>query len=463
MTVELPRLVVAGTRSGVGKTTVAIGLMAALRSRGLTVSGHKVGPDFIDPGYHAVATGRPPRNLDGVLHGVDRLPGLLQHGAAGADVAVVEGVMGLFDGRGSGDAGSTAEVARALDTPVVLVVDAAASSRSVAAEVHGFATFDPSLRVGGVILNRLGSAGHEQLVRDALSPLDVPVLAALPRDDRLVTPSRHLGLVPAVERTVEARATVDGIAAAVAEHTDLESVVRLARTAGSLEPGRWDPVDEVGEPAEGRPRVAVAGGRAFSFAYTEHTELLAAAGAEVVTVDPLHDTHLPESTDALVLCGGFPEVYADDLTANTTLADDIRRLIADGAPVVAECGGLCYLCRDIDGRRMAGVLDATATFTDRLTLGYRDARLAPGTALGDAGTPVRGHEFHRTVVTPRAGRSPAWHLAGPHGSEPEGFAVGGLHASYLHASWVGAPGLPRAFVRRAASLPRSHGGSFGAP
>lgn len=454
-TVLPPRLVVAGTRSGVGKTTVATGLMAVLAARGTTVSGHKVGPDFVDPSFHALATGRPPRNLDTVLHDRRRIAPLLAHGAAGAEVAVIEGVMGLFDGRASGDEGSTAEVARLLDAPVLLVVDAAASSRSVAAEVHGFATFDPSVRVIGVVLNRLGSDGHEQLVRDALGPTDVPVIGALHHDERLHAPSRHLGLVPVAERAEEARRTIEVWGAAVAAAFDLDGVLRLARAASRRTTPAWDAITELtadgAHEPRSRPRIAVAGGPAFSFTYSEHHELLAAAGAEVVGFDPLRD-RLPEATDALVLGGGFPEVYATELAANHHLADDVRSLVAAGGPVVAECGGLVYLCRDLDGVPMTGVLDASARFTEGLTIGYREALAATDSVLGPAATAARGHEFHRTVLTPRAGTSPAWTLTGRSRTEPEGFVQGSVHASYLHASWVGTPSLPASLV--AATLDR---------
>ena len=455
--VTLPRLVVAGTRSGVGKTTVATGLMAALTARGLTVSGHKVGPDFIDPGYHAVATGRPPRNLDAYLHGAERIGPLLVHAARDADVAVIEGVMGMYDGRGSDDEASTAHVARLLDAPVVLVVDAASASRSVAAEVHGFATFDPTVRVAGVVLNGLGSDGHERMVRDALAPLDIPVLGALHRHASLTTPSRHLGLIPAAERTAEAHATVAELGRTVADAVDLDAVLRLAHRAPPLAAEPWDPTAAVGRPVpapHGRPpRIAIAGGRAFTFTYVEHRELLTAAGAEVVTVDPLRDEGLPPGTDGLYLGGGFPEVHAPQLADNVALAADVRALAARGAPIVAECGGLLYLGRELDGHAMAGVLDAEATFTDRLSLGYRDAVSVVAGALGPAGSRVRGHEFHRTVVQPRAGSTPAWDLAGRRGSGPEGFSQGNVHASYLHAAWVGAPHLARSFVAAAAAVP----------
>lgn len=446
----LPRVVVAGTRSGVGKTTVATGLMAALTARGLRVSGHKVGPDFIDPGYHAIATGRPPRNLDAFLHRPDRVAPLLRHGAAGADVAVIEGVMGLYDGRAADDEASTAHVARLVEAPVLLVVDAGASSRSVAAEVHGFATFDPSITVAGVVLNNLGSANHEALVREALAPLGIPVVGALHRRAELATPSRHLGLVPAAERQADARAAVSALAEVVAAAVDLDAVLRLARSAPPLAAEPWSATEVIGQPVAGRPVIAVAGGAAFTFVYEEHRELLAAAGADVVVVDPLRDEGLPPGTAGLYIGGGFPEVHAAELGANTALAADVRALVDRGGPVVAECGGLLYLCRELDGRAMVGVLDASARFTDGLTLGYREARTAVTGALGPAGSAARGHEFHRTVVTPRAGDRPAWELSTSAHRGTEGFSRGLVHASYLHAAWVGTPHLARSFVSAAA-------------
>lgn len=457
MVIDLPRLVVAGTRSGVGKTTVATGLMAALCARGLDVSNHKVGPDFIDPGYHALATGRPPRNLDAYLHRPERVAPLTAHAAAGADLAVIEGVMGMYDGRGSQDEASTAHVARLLSAPVLLVADAAAASRSVAAEVHGFATFDPSVHIAGIVLNGLGSPGHEELVREALAPLGIPVVGALHRHDELTTPSRHLGLVPAAERHTAARHSVAALGDALAGAVDLGAVERIARSAPLLDTEPWSPRQAVGAPVTGRPRIAVAGGQAFTFVYTEHAELLAAAGAEVVPIDPLADEGLPPGTSGVYLGGGFPELHAAELAANEPLAADLRRLAAAGAPIVAECGGLLYLCRELDGAPMVGLIDATATFTPRLTLGYRRARtVAPG-ALGPAGTGVRGHEFHRTALAPGSGQPPAWELTARGRTRPEGFSAGRVHASYLHAAWVGAPHVARSFVELTAQPARPVG------
>jgi cobyrinic acid a,c-diamide synthase len=485
--VAIPRLVIAAPASGHGKTTVAAGLMAALAARGLAVSGHKVGPDYIDPGYHALATGRPGRNLDPVLCGEDLIGPLLRRGAAGADIAVIEGVMGLFDGRGSTGEGSTAQVARLLRAPVVLVVDAAGQGRSVAALVAGFAGYDPGLRIGGVILNRIGSARHEQILRDALAGAGFPVLGVLGRDDAVAAPSRHLGLVPAAEREGAARQALDRLAALVTAGVDLAAVTSLARSAGPLPARAWEPAAALAEalrrrrviaraddPLEplalatagprpaARPVIAVASGAAFSFSYPEHAELLASAGADVVTVDPLADEALPPGTAALVLGGGFPEEHAAALSANQRLRAEVAALAAAGAPVAAECAGLLYLARELDGKPMCGVLGATAAMTPRLTLGYRDAIAAADSVLVPAGTAVRGHEFHRTEVSPARSPAPAWRIGG----RSEGFVHGQVHASYLHLHWAGCP-LPAhrivAAARRAGTGRSPSAGLSGCP
>ncbi|WP_405446524.1 cobyrinate a,c-diamide synthase [Streptomyces achromogenes] len=445
MTSSVPRLVVAAPSSGSGKTTVATGLMAAFAARGLAVSPHKVGPDYIDPGYHALATGRTGRNLDAYLCGPELIAPLFLHGARGCDLAVVEGVMGLYDGAaGQGELASTAQVAKLLRAPVVLVVDASSQSRSVAALVHGFASWDPRVRLGGVILNKVGSDRHEELLREALESSGVPVLGVLRRVPQVDTPSRHLGLVPVAERRAEALEAVAAMAAQVERGCDLDALSRLASGAGSLPDAVWEP--PVGSAGK-RAVVAVAGGPAFTFSYAEHTELLTAAGAEVVTFDPLRDERLPEGTAGLVIGGGFPEVYAAELSANAPLREAVARLARSGAPVAAECAGLLYLCRELDGRPMCGVLDATARMSERLTLGYRDAVAVGDSALAVAGTRMRGHEFHRTVVEPGAGAAPAWGITAP-ARRVEGFVQRGVHASYLHTHWASEPGVARRFVER---------------
>ncbi|MFD9321947.1 cobyrinate a,c-diamide synthase [Streptomyces sp. NPDC060053] len=450
---SVPRLVVAAPSSGSGKTTVATGLMAALTARGLAVSPHKVGPDYIDPGYHSLATGRTGRNLDSYLCGPDLVGPLFAHGARGCDIAVVEGVMGLFDGAaGEGELASTAQVAKLLRAPVVLVVDASSQSRSVAALVHGFASWDPEVRIGGVILNKVASDRHEELLREALESAGVPVLGVLRRVAQVDTPSRHLGLVPVAERRASAVDSVAAMAEQVSRGCDLEALVALARGAGALSGAAWDAAEAlVSSPPPPLPSpdglvVAVAGGPAFTFSYAEHAELLSAAGAEVVVFDPLRDEALPEGTAGLVIGGGFPEVYAAELSSNEALRKEVSALAESGAPVAAECAGLLYLCRELDGQPMCGVLDATARMSERLTLGYRDAVAVSDSVLAVAGTRMRGHEFHRTVVEPGSGAAPAWGVLAPR--RVEGFVERGVHASYLHTHWASEPGVARRFVER---------------
>lgn len=432
-------MVIAAPASGVGKTTVATGLMAALRRRGTTVAAFKVGPDYIDPGYHALATGRPGRNLDPVLVGEQRIAPLAGYGAAGAQLTIVEGVMGLFDGRAHTPGhGSTAQVAALLHAPVLLVVDVRGQGRSLAALLHGFRSFDVRVRIAGVVLNQVGSARHELLCRQACAEVSLPVLGALRRDDALAVPSRHLGLVTAAEHAT-ATSVVARWADAVAAQVDLDAVVALASAAP--ETPRWAPETEVTR-VPGAPVVAVAGGSAFTFGYPEHAELLAAAGAAVAVFDPLRDEALPPGTAGLVLPGGFPECHTEALSANATLRAEIAALACSGAPVHAECGGLGYLCRSVDGVPMCGVLDAEARMTAQLVLGYRDAVAVRESVLHRPGERVSGHEFHRTSVTPRAGE-PAW--AWP-GAAPEGFVQGGVHASFLHTHPVAHPAAVARFV-----------------
>ena len=461
--VSLPRVIIAASRSGDGKTTVATGVMAALRAGGLRVSPHKVGPDYIDPSYHAAACGVPGRNLDPWLVGEDLIAPLLRHGAEGAGVAVIEGVMGLFDGAaGRGDFASTAHVARLTGSPVILVVGAAGTSRSIAATVHGFAGWDPSLRLAGVVLNQVSSDRHEALLREALAPSGIPVVGVLRRDDALHTPSRHLGLVPAGERPASVDAWLPRLRALAQRGLDLDLLMRIARSAPDLPAEPWSaepwsaaPAMAAARPGDGRPpkppggrpaRVAVAAGPAFTFRYAEHDELLAAAGAEVVPFDPLASEKLPEGTDALVAGGGFPQVHADALAANTALLDEVRGRAAGGMPVVAECAGLLWLGEALDGRKQCGVLPARARMTPKLTLGYREATALGDTPLLAAGTRVRAHEFHRTVSEPAHGEHPAWRLAD---GTQSGWAAPGMLASYLHLHWAGLPGAAARLVQAA--------------
>ncbi|WP_433602147.1 cobyrinate a,c-diamide synthase [Nocardia sp. CA-135953] len=494
---QVPAVVIAAPASGSGKTTLATGLIGALRRAGHRVAPFKVGPDYIDPGYHGLAAGRPGRNLDPVLVGTERVVPLYRHGAHGCDLAVVEGVMGLFDGRIDENhaapiaEGSTAQVAGLLGAPVILVVDARGHSQSLAALLHGFATFDSAISLGGVILNRVGSERHDQVLRAACDRVGLPVLGSLPRMAELEVPSRHLGLIPAVEHGRAATAAVEAMTDLVAAHIDLPTIARLARS--TVTAPAWDPVTAIRESEDSitaggnntaiaapagvaekaraaaecanratptftgaglDPVIAMAGGPAFTFGYAEHRELLEAAGARVVVFDPMRDV-LPTGTAGLVLPGGFPEEHAAELAANDRLLTQVAEQARAGLPVHAECAGLLYLCRSLDGHPMAGVVDATAEFGPRLTLGYRDAVALADSALWRAGERVRGHEFHRTRLVSTGADTPAWgwHTAGDR--IREGALIHRLHASYLHTHPAGNPGATSRFVAAAADYART--------
>jgi cobyrinic acid a,c-diamide synthase len=455
--VSIPAVVVGAPASGSGKTTVATGLIGALRRAGHRVAAFKVGPDFIDPGYHTLASGRPGRNLDPVLV-TERLIGpLYAHGAAGADIAVVEGVMGLFDGRIGPDAatpalGSTAHVAALLGAPVILVVDARGQSHSIGALLHGFSSFHAATSIAGVVLNRVGSARHEQVLRQACGHAGVPVLGVIPRNDDIELPTRHLGLITAVEHGRRAQSAVEAMTALVARHVDVAAVAAIA--ASRVTDAPWDPAAAIGE-VERRPvTVALAAGKAFSFSYAEHAELLRAAGAEVVEFDPCSEP-LPNGIGAVVLPGGFPEQFTAELSANTPARQQVRALAAGGAPVHAECGGLTYLVSDLDGYPMCGVLAGSARFTAELTLGYRDAVAVADSTLYGTGQRVVGHEFHRTAVTFADCFRPAWvYRDGQTPAIRDGAVHAGVHASYLHTHPAASPGAVARFVAHAATARR---------
>jgi cobyrinic acid a,c-diamide synthase len=443
------RVVIAGVNSGVGKTSITCGIIGALSRRGLRVQGFKVGPDYIDPTYHAAASGRPGRNLDPFLSGPDLIAPLLRHGMRGADVAVVEGVMGLFDGAsGRGELASTAHVAKILRAPVVLVLDAAAMARSAAAIVHGYTTFDPEVDLAGVIFNKVGSDHHEQLLREAVAPLGVPVLGVLRRDARLAAPERHLGLVPAVEREAQTRASIDTLSDACARQVDLDAVLALANRAPVERGEEWSP--QAAATPGLRSRIAIADGPAFSFQYRENIELLEAAGAELLPFDPLVDEVLPADAGGLLLAGGFPEVYGAELAANASLREQVAAFALSGRPVLAECGGLLYLCTELDDHAMCGVLPLRARMTQRLTLGYREAAAATATPWLEEGERVRGHEFHYTQLEAQHGdHAPAWVLSARGTDRTDGIVIRSVQAGYLHVHWAAHPRIATRFTRAA--------------
>jgi cobyrinic acid a,c-diamide synthase len=446
--VPIPRLVIAGVASGVGKTTATVGLVRALRARGLRVAVFKCGPDYLDPSYHQRAAGVISHNLDGWLMGRTAAVETFTHAARDADLAVIEGVMGLFDGvSAAGDEGSTAEMARWLGAPVALVVDAAGMARSLAAVVAGFAGFDPELPLGAVIANRVGSRGHLELLRKA-QPRP-PILGAFPRDEGHAFPGRHLGLHTADRETVP-EATLDAWGALTTEWWSLDPLLDLARAAPPLpEP---EPLAAAGAP---RCRIGLALDEAFHFYYEDNLRRLRALGAELVRFSPVHDRALP-AVDGLYLGGGYPEVHAAALASNTEMRAAIRAFAARRRPVYGECGGLMYLSQAIvtrDGQRhpMVSLLPGHAVMADRLeALGYVEVETRAGTCLGNPGLRFRGHQFRYSRLEDAV---PGFYsVRRRRGGEtfPEGYGVGQVLGSYVHAHWASNPLVAEGFVRACA-------------
>jgi len=443
-------IVVAGVASGVGKTSITLGLLEALRRRGLAVQAFKVGPDFIDPGLHALVTGRPSYNLDGWMCGRERVLEVVARAAAGADVALVEGVMGCFDGvDGASDAGSTAEIAKWLGAPVVLVLDAGALARSAGAVALGFERFDPALRVAGVIANRVGGATHARWIFEAIRGVcQAEPLGALAHARDLAMPERHLGLHTAADGALT-KELIGRLGDAVEQGIDLD---RLLALAVALPPA---PAARPGvRPSPSRARLGVARDAAFQFYYAENLEQLRAAGAELVEWSPLADAEVPD-VDGLYLGGGYPELHAGRLADNATLRKSVRRFAEAGRPIYAECGGLMFLAEsleDVSGRvhPMVGLLPAAVRMREHgLTLGYAEVTLAATTPLGAAGTRARGQEFHASTLGPvPPSITRAYRVSAPGGSSErlEGYLVGATLMSYLHLHFASCPGLADAFV-----------------
>lgn len=442
-----PGLCIAATASGTGKTTIATGLMAAL-AKNHTVAPFKVGPDYIDPGYHGMAAGRTGRNLDSVMCASNRIGPLYRHGSTDCDIAIVEGVMGLFDGRLSDGAGSTAEIAKLLGLPVLLVVDVRGMSQSVGPLVKGFATYDSGVRIAGVILNKVGSPRHGAICQQAVEAEGIPVVGVIPRQQTVQVPSRHLGLITAAEHGIAANNAVAHMAELIEQHCDLPKILSLAQC--NYHGPSWQPTAEL--KSVGNPTIAMAAGPVFSFAYAEHQELLRAAGATVVEFDPLHDS-LPDC-DGLIIPGGFPEEHLENLASRTDLKQAITAHVAAGKPIHGECAGLLWLLEQLDHQPMLGLIGTTATMGGGLHLGYREAVALTDSFLYRAGERVIGHEFHHTALTsPRAADFiPAWGWRDSH-AQPvtEGFVSQTIHASYLHVHPAAAPQTIERFVAACSS------------
>ncbi len=433
---SIPRIVVAGTHSGVGKTTVATGLMAAFRRRGLRVQGFKIGPDFIDPTFHKAATGRVSRNLDGWMLSRETNLEIFDRATADADIAVIEGVMGMFDGKQSPSlAGTTAEMAMWLDASVVLVLDAASMAGSAAAIVHGFDTLVPEVRLSAVVCNRVGTDRHYTLLRDAISALcRPPLLGRLPRDANFAMPERHLGLHLAEESGIAEK--LDQLGAWIEQHLDLDLLLKPGvGQAIRLSLPKLEPI---------RARIAVAQDAAFCFYYQDNLDLLQQQGVELIPFSPLAGTHLPPNIDGIYLGGGYPELHAAALSANQSMRSAIKHFIESEGPVYAECGGFMYLMDaivDTEGNTwpMAGIFPTTARMQKRLAkLGYIEVTAAPDET-------ARGHEFRYSQMDPmpesiaRAYQEPA-----------EGYRVHATLASYIHVHFLSCPAFAERFVNQCA-------------
>ncbi|HLH38484.1 MAG TPA: cobyrinate a,c-diamide synthase [Bryobacteraceae bacterium] len=444
--IDLPRLVVAGTHSGVGKTTIATALMAALTRRGWRVQPFKIGPDFIDPSFHCAATGRIGHNLDGWMIPREWNERIFARCSQDADIAIVEGVMGLFDARdASSEAGSTAEMAKLLDAPVVLIVDASAMARSCAAVVRGFEEFDPDLRVEGVLFNRVAGAGHYDFLRPAIEQnCRTRPLGFLTSNPAISFPDRHLGLVMADEWLTGER--VRDLADWIEAHIDLERLIEIARLAPAL---RVNAVAAPDVERRGRARVGIARDRAFCFYYQDNLDLLAACGCELVEFSPLADAELPRDLGGLYLGGGYPELHAAALSANRGMLEAIRRFARGGSPVYAECGGFMYLTRaivDVDGieHEMAGIFPVKTRMGRRLAaLGYVEVEQLSSDPPLARGERARGHEFRYSTIEEMPPEIPRLYRAG---GRTEGFRAGSVLGSYIHLHFASCPGFAERFA-----------------
>jgi len=484
-----PRIVIAGTQSGVGKTSLTLAIVAALRKRGITVQTFKVGPDFLDPTYLTVASGRPCYNLDGWMAGRDYVCRLFARASKGADISIIEGVMGLFDGADpAGSEGSTAEIARWLDAPVVLIAEVYGMARSIAAVVKGYASFEKNLRLAGVIANRCGSERHASMLAISLAAEKLPPLVGgIPQDALPNLPSRHLGLVTADPGNLSP-SVLDGLADAFERYASVDDILRIARSAPLLNinvapsdtaslpsfikrgRGRFSHTDEnpptslftkggqAGLEIDKRISIGVAHDAAFHFYYQDLFDELEMRGCTLYHFSPLAESCLPDNLDALYIGGGYPEEHAEILSANRQMLSAIREFSSSGRPVYAECGGLMYLCRTLekqDGAQypMAGIIPASTRMLDRLkSLGYVEVTLKADSLWGAGGATLRGHEFHYSELTADPTADAAWRTVyalkkrRSDSAAKEGFQSGRVLASYCHLHLASHPEALRYFI-----------------
>lgn len=424
--------VISAPQTGSGKTTVTLGLLAALRQKGLRVQPFKIGPDFIDPGLHRIASGVPSHNLDGWMLTKQANLSILAPLAVQSDVVVVEGMMGLFDGfDGKSESGSTAEMAKWLKLPVVVVIDAFAMARSAAAVVHGLKTFDADLTLAGVIFNRVAGEGHYRILADAVR--NVPILGWLPPDPSLEIPERHLGLMTGQEELVAER--IRAIGEGFQKYIDVDALVDKLPLIGFFGAGRPKP-----DPSR---RVALAADKAFSFYYHANRTELERAGAEVIEFSPLADAEVPEA-DFLYIGGGYPELYRRELEANVSMRKSVRRFIESGKRFYAECGGLMYLAASIEGSKMVGLIDLEIEMTERpVDFGYCEVTTTDSSILGPPGTSARGHQFHYSRIKGSAHRGGAYKVRQGEREYMEGFVLENGIASYIHLHFLSNPALAR--------------------
>lgn len=445
-------VIIAGDRSGSGKTTLALAILAYMARRGDRVQAFKVGPDYIDPGFHSAIAKRPSRNLDPVLTSEDYVRQCFFRNCRNVEYALVEGVMGLFDGivwNEQTDFASTAHIARLLGIPVVLTLDCRRLSGSIAAITCGFRDFDPQVRLAGVVLNQVGSDRHRELLSEALVATNVPILGTWHRNDEIGLRDRHLGLVPADEHP-DLRSLCDRLSTLASDRFDWERLLPLLvvnQPTGEVPESKLSV--EAGTPV----RIGIARDRAFNFYYRDNLELLEMFGATLVFWSPLSDRQLPENLHGLYFGGGFPEVFAAKLASNCSVLGAVKQVVSAGIPTYSECGGLMYLCAEIvdlagETWPMVGLLPTAATMSAQLILGYRQAIAQQNSILVRAGETLIGHEFHRSQLT-AAPRSPLFSACGfspkavPMG---EGWTLAHLHASYIHLHWGANPLFARRFV-----------------
>jgi len=452
---------IAGTGSGCGKTTISMGIMAALAARGLCVQPFKAGPDFIDPGHHRIITGRDSHNLDGWMMDKKRNQDIFCRYSADADVAVAEGVMGLFDGfSGKDETGSSAQMAKWLSLPVILVIDSSSAARSVAAVALGFRNFDPALAFAGVILNRVAGQAHEHMLKEAFTSVcNIPVLGCFKRDSGISIPSRHLGLVTAKE-IYRDEAWIKRLAVLTEKSVDINLLLSAGKNTKLTADAR--PAATRQRPVNKKIRIGIATDEAFCFYYPENIRLLEEAGAEMVRFSPLKDHCLPAGISGLILGGGYPELHCKTLSGNQSLLREIGNAARNGLPVYAECGGFMFLMKgikDIDG----GFFEMTALFPFRCVmeqslkaLGYREVTTRKDSIIGPAGTVIRGHEFHYSALC-KDGNSDSYtnsnldeiyKITDRKGEKNMrgGFLIKHVLASYIHLHWGSNPGVAKNFV-----------------